>query len=128
MSYCTLDEVKSELEITNETYDDMLQGMIEQAKEFIDDFCDRQFDATAATRYFDGAGSLLLIDDLSSIAGASDGIFLDEDGDGTFATTAMATTDYILYPLNKSPKNRVEISNDSDYGGFAKGIKKGVRL
>jgi len=128
MSYCTLDEVKTELDIDDEKYDGMLQGMIEQAKGFIDDFCDRQFDSTAATRYFDGAGSLLWIDDLVSIAGVSDGIFLDEDGDGTFAVTAMASTDYILYPLNGTPKTMVKISPASNYSGFASGVKKGVKI
>ncbi|MBA7602022.1 hypothetical protein ES703_09107 [subsurface metagenome] len=126
--YCTLDEVKSELDITSEENDDMLQGMIGQAKEFIDNFCDRQFDTIAATRYFDGAGPLLFIDDLTSISGGSDGIFLDEDGDGTFATTAMTATDYILYPLNDTPKTIARISPNSNYSGFASGIKKGVKI
>ncbi len=128
MSYCTLDEVKSELELDNETYDDMLQGMIEQAKEFIDDFCDRHFDSVAATRYFDGASSLLFIDDLASIAGVNDGIFLDEDGDGTYDTTAMTSSDYIFYPLNSTPKTMVKISHDSDYSSFASGVKRGVKI
>ena len=127
MGYCTLDEVKSELNISDESNDDMLQGMIEQAKEFIDDFCERQFDTTAETRYFDGAGSLLWIDDLTSISGGSDGIFLDEDGDATYEET-MASTDYILYPLNTTPKTHAKISPDSDYGGFASGVKKGVKI
>ena len=128
MDYATLDEVKSKLEITSEDYDDMLQGMIGQAKEFIDKLHNREFDTTAETRYFDGAGTILFIDDLASINGGSDGIFLDEDGDGTHLTTAMASTDYILYPLNKTPKTLIKISPNSNYSGFASGIKRGVKI
>lgn len=127
MNYCTLEEVKSHLDDAS-GYDNLLMSMIEQAKVFIDDFCDRQFDSVAASRYFDGAGSLLLIDDLINISGDNDGIFLDEDGDSTFATTAMASSDYILYPLNGTPKTMVKISPASNYGGFASGVKKGVKI
>ena len=122
-NYCTLDEVKSELSLDNSDYDDMLQAMIGQAKGFIDLYCDREFDTTSEPRYFDGAGSVLFIDDLVSVTTLK----LDEDGDGTYEST-MAATDYILYPLNKTPKRKIEISNDSDYGGFASGIKKGVEI
>lgn len=126
-NYCTVDEIKGELNVEKEDYDDIFQALSAQAKVFIDNFCNREFDSTAETRYFDGSGSPLFIDDLASISGGSDGIFLDEDGDGTYEET-MATTDYIFYPLNTYPKTRVKISVDSDYGGFAAGIKKGVKI
>jgi len=127
--YCTLDEVKSELNITSEETDDMLQSMIGQAKELLDGLCNRQFDTVEESRYFDGSASPLFIDDLASIAGESDGIYLDEDGDGTFATTAMTqNTDYILYPLNKTPKTMAKIGPNSAYGGFASGVKRGVKI
>lgn len=124
--YCTLDEVKSELNITSEDYDDMLQGMIEQAKEFIDGFCNREFDTVTATaRCFDGAGTILFIDDLISIDAS--GFKLDLDGDGNYESI-LATTDYELYPLNTTPKTHIKISSNSNYGGFASGIKKGVEI
>lgn len=126
-NYCTVEEVKEELNIATENYDSIFQSLVIQAKTFIDNYCDRAFDATAATRYFDGSASPLFIDDIASISGISDGIWLDEDGDGTYES-AMATTDYIFYPLNTTPKTYVKISTDSDYGGFASGIRKGVKI
>jgi len=130
MDYCTLDEVRGELGLaeTDDSHDDMIQGMIEQAKELIDMFCNRSFDAQPdTTKYYDGSASPLFIDDLVSITGDNDGIFLDEDGDGTYEVT-MATTDYHLYPLNKTPKTRIEINPEGGYGGFASGIRKGVKI
>ena len=122
-NYCTVKEVKSELSITDESYDDMLMSMIEQAKGFLDDYCGTKFDTVSEVRYFDGAGSILFIDDLVSVTS----IKLDEDGDGTYEAT-MATTDYVLYPLNKTPKTYIKLTNDSDYGGFASGVRTGVKI
>ena len=126
MDYCTLNGVKSELDIESDDNDDMLQAMIEQTKGFIDSFCNRKFDTVTATaRYFDGAGSILFIDDLVLIDAL--GFKLDLDGDGTYEVT-LATTDYTLYPLNTTPKTIIKISHNSNYGGFASGIRKGVQI
>ncbi len=123
-NYCTLDEIKASLDITEEQYDDLIQAQIIAVKTLIDNYTERQFDSESATiRYFDGGGTCLFIDDLVSASSIS----LDEDGDAVYEAT-MATTDYILYPLNKSPKTRIELSNESDYGGFASGIKQGVKI
>jgi len=122
--YCTVEEIKTELDITDENYDSMLMAMMEQAKGFIDDYCDREFDQTAEARYFNGAGSILFIDDLVI---STTTVELDRDGDGTHEST-MASGDYVLYPLNKTPKTYIKISNNSNYGGFAPGIKNGVKI
>ncbi len=123
MGYSTLDEVKTELDLTTDDYDDMLMGMVDQAKGFIDTYCNRDFTATSTTKYFDGSPSPLFIDDLISVTTLK----LDQDGDATYEST-MATTDYILYPLNTTPKTRIKLSPNSTYGGFASGIKKGVEI
>jgi len=126
MDYCTLDEVKSELNIISDDNDDMLQVMIEQTKELIDGLCNRAFDTVTATaRYFDGAGAILFIDDLITIDAL--GFKLDQDGDGVYEST-LALTDYELYPLNTTPKTIIKISTNSTYGGFASGVKKGVQI
>jgi len=121
--YCTLNEIKGDLNITDDTYDNTLAGMIEAASQAIDNYCDRQFATVTEARYFDGAGPTIFIDDLVSVTTFK----LDEDGDGTFEAT-LAATDYVLYPLNKTPKTYAKISNDSDYGSFASGIKNGVEI
>ena len=126
MNYCTLDEIKEELKITSEDKDNILQSIIEQVKEFIDGECKRHFDTeTATAKYYDGTGSLLFIDDLVLIDVG--GLVLDEDGDGTYEST-MATTDYILYPLNRYPKTMIEINSNGAYSGFANGVRKGVKI
>ncbi len=124
MNYCTLDEIKAELDITSEDKDDLLQADIAQASKFIDLLCDRDFTMSTATRYFDGGGTFLFIDDAVSISKVE----LDEDADGVVDATMSTTTDYILYPLNKTPKTRIEISNNSNYSGFASGVKQGVKI
>jgi len=127
-NYCALEDVKSELDITQDTYDDIIMLDIEAVKEFIDLYCNRSFDSTAETRYYDGAGSTLYIDDLASISGVSDGIFLDEDGDRTYEITLTAT-DYIMYPLNSTPKTKIVIDTvNGDYSAFAPGVRKGVKI
>jgi hypothetical protein len=124
--YCALSELKSELGIKSDENDYELTAMSAQVQDFIDRYCDRTFPLqTALTRYYDGANDLLFIDELTSISAG--GLQLDEDGDGTYEST-MATTDYILYPLNKSPKTYIKLSNNSDYSGFAPGILNGVKI
>lgn len=127
-NYCALEDVKNEIDITLDTYDDIIMLDIEAVKEFIDHYCNRSFDATAATKYYDGVGATLYIDDLASIAGGSDGIFLDEDGDRIYEVT-MATTDYIMYPLNTTPKTKIIIdTHNGAYGSFAPGVKQGIKI
>lgn len=123
-NYCTLEEAKEELNITSENYDSIFQALITQAKTFIDNYCDRNFEAATATRYFDGSAAPLFIDDLITVTTFK----LDEDGDGTYESTLTANTDYVLYPLNETPKTYVKVGNDSSYGGFASGIRRGVQI
>jgi hypothetical protein len=122
--YCELGDIKSELGLTDVESDDMLYAMIDEAKEIIDDYCGRSFNKTAsATKYYDGDGAILWIDDLVTLTS----IALDEDGDGTYESTLVAT-DYILYPLNAAQKTSVRISSNSNYGSFAQGVRQGVKI
>lgn len=126
-NYCTLEEIKSELDVDTTGKDDIIQRMIPQAKELIDDLCERNFNKVETTRYFDGSESPLTIDDLVSMDEVGDGISLDEDGDGVYEST-MAASDFMLYPYNTSPKTKVFISGYSSYGSFASGVRKGVKI
>ena len=123
MGYCNLAEVKRDLDITEDNKDHIIQAIIGEAKTFIDNYCHREFDTTLETRYFDGSPSPMFIDDLVSVTTLK----LDEDGDGTYEET-LSTDDYVLYPLNKYPKTYIKVSSDSDYGGFASGIRNGVEI
>jgi hypothetical protein len=127
--YCTLWEIKSELALPDDTNDDLLMSMISDATQFIKDYTHRSFISELATRYFDGSASpLWLDDDLMSVTGTGAGVFLDEDGNGTYESTLTANTDYLLLPYNTTPKTRLVIAPNSSYGGFASGITKGVKI
>jgi hypothetical protein len=117
-AYCSIADIKNALAITATTDDVILRKTAEAAARIIDRFCGRPFYVKSETRYFDGAGARLWIDDLLSVTTLK----TDEDGDATFENT-YATTDYNLYPLNKYPKYHIDLSEASDYGGFGAGSK-----
>lgn len=123
--YASIADLKTALAVTSTTDDVVMRKIAEAASRMIDKFCGRYFYVQSATKYFNGAGIRLWIDDLLSINAS--GLKTDEDGDATYENT-FATTDYFLYPLNNYPKTYIEISNDSDYGSFGGGIKKAVQI
>ena len=97
--------------------------LLESASRHLDSQTHRQFFCWEGAKYYDGKGGNLLVDDFLDITTLK----LDEDGDGVYEAT-MAATDFIEYPLNQYPKERLELSNDSNYGGFASGIRQGVEI
>jgi len=119
--YASLAVINSRLNVSS--YDTMLLALLNAASRFVDKLTGRFFYVDEATRYFDGAGSVLFFDDVLSITALK----LDEDGDATYEAT-MDATDYILYPLNSYPKSYTKVSNNGNYGGFASGVKKGVEI
>ena len=122
-AYNNLTMLKSRLDITGTGNDTDLLALLVAASRQMDKLTNRFFYVDATTRYFDGAGIVIFPDDLLAVTTLK----TDEDGDATFEVT-MATTDYVLYPLNKFPKVYAKISSDSDYGGFANGVRKGVEI
>ena len=123
-AYASLTQIKGELGITATTNDTTLLRMLEAASRMIDLFCNRFFYVREGVKYFDG-GCPLFISDLLSID--TDGFVTDEDGDLDYDNT-LATTDYILYPLNEFPKTYIQLDPDSNYGGFGGAIRKGVKI
>lgn len=131
--YCTLSEVKAELEITGEERDDYLYAMVEQVTGLIDTYCQRSFTPVIEIRYFDGADDILFIDDLISIdhteAGEGEvqqGVWLD-DGDRGY-DAELDAIDYDLAPYNKIPKTRLELAPGGSVYDLADGVKKGVKI
>jgi len=122
-AYCSIADLKTSLGITATTDDTVLRKMAEAASRMIDVYTGRRFYVESATKYYDGAGARLWIDDLL----AETTLKTDEDGDATYENT-FTTSDYHLYPLNKYPKTYIELSSDSDYGSFGGGIKKAVEI
>ena len=123
-SYATLTQIKAELGISATTNDTTLLRMLEAASRMVDSFCNRFFYVSEGIKYFDGACPLF-ISDLLSID--TSGFATDEDGDLDYDNT-LATTDYILYPLNDFPKIYIQLDPDSSYGGFGGSIRKGVKI
>ena len=121
--YASIADLKTSLAVTSTTDDVVMRKIIDSSSRMVDRFTGRSFYVQSATKYFDGAGARLWIDDLLTVTTLK----TDEDGDATYENT-FATTDYILYDLNKYPKTYIEISNNSNYGGFASGVKKGVQI
>tara|TARA_Y100000310_G_scaffold276879_1_gene294334 strand:+ start:5318 stop:6142 length:825 start_codon:yes stop_codon:yes gene_type:complete len=98
--------------------------LLEAASRMIDKQTNRFFYVNSTTRTFDGSPSpLYLTSDLLAVTTLK----LDLDMDGTFEET-MASTDYILYPLNKFPKTYIKIAPNGSFGSFAGSILQGVEL
>lgn len=98
--YCTLDQLKSVLRVTDTVDDVLFETRIDEASRVIDDYCNRRFyaDTTATARiYVATQTNELFVDDISSTTDLV--VKTDSAGDGTYATT-LAATDFQCEPLN----------------------------
>ncbi len=130
--YASIADVKGILGITATTDDTVIRKICEASSRSIDNYCNRTFVTQTAAKYFDGAVTLWIPDLLTVTT-----LKTDEDGDGTYENTFQVATepiDYLLYgtgledSYNTYPKTRIEIAENSDYGSFASGIKRGVEI
>lgn len=96
--YCTLNEVKAALRITDNTDDTLLENAIEGASRRIDGYCGRRFYQQNATLslYAIDSYTLPTQDDLYSVTTLK----TDDDGDGSFETTWTSGVDYQVEPLD----------------------------
>ena len=93
MAYITTAELKEYLGIDGAGDDSLLDSMITHVQGIIDDYCNRAFEASDTTRYFDAIrdtnGNVLYLDrDLASITTVTNG-----DGAALNATTHYVTLD-----------------------------------
>lgn len=105
--YCTLNEVKAALRITDSLDDTLLENAIEAASRRIDNECSRRFYAdgsTSARVYASERNDMLFIDDISTATGLV--VKIDNDADGTFETTLVRNVDYQIEPLNNLAQGR----------------------
>jgi hypothetical protein len=98
--YCTLNEVKSALRLSDDIDDTLIENSIEAASRRIDGYCGRFFYKTAPTavRLFARDSYRLPVNDISSTTGLI--VKLDNDGDGTYEDTLVLDTDYIVEPTD----------------------------
>jgi len=98
--YCTLDQLKAVLRVTDTVDDVLFESRIEEASRVIDDYCNRRFyaDSTATARIFVASETTsVVVDDISSTTGLV--VKTDSAGDATYAKTLTAA-DYQAEPLN----------------------------
>ena len=123
--YTTLLTIRTALGIpsTDVTNDPYIEATIESVSRMIEDHTGRKFYAATCTNYYAPVSiDEIYVDDLLSITTLK----TDADGDGVFETT-WATTDYLLYPLNSTPKTRIETSGYGKYS-FPLGVKRAVQI
>ena len=98
--YCTLVEIKAFVNIVDSNDDDELEDAVNSASRQIDAYCGRKFyadGATSAKVYRTRNPYMVVVDDISTSTGLV--LKYDDSDDGTYETT-VASTDFILLPLN----------------------------
>lgn len=86
------------LNLTGDTYDALLEYVIESASRQIDNLCRRFFYSVSQTRYYTPDNpSLLFVHDIASSSGIT--LSTDSNADGTYEQT-WASTDYVLEPYD----------------------------
>lgn len=105
-NYTTVNDVRSTYLAAQETVDDaLIAQLITTTSREIEAMSNRHFYPRVETRYYDVPRTfapLLFDDDLLSLTTLT-------NGDGT----AFTAGEYVLYPLNKTPKEEVRLQNSS---------------
>lgn len=98
--YCTLQEVKAALRLSDSIDDTLLENAIEGASRRIDGYCGRFFYKTSATAVplFANNAYRLMTSDIATTSGLI--VKLDSDANGTFETTLTLNTDFIVEPTD----------------------------
>lgn len=123
--YVDLTTLKARLDITGTGDDTELLKVIRAASREIDKYTGRYFYVVSGTHYYDGVQSPWHVpEDILAITTLK----LDQDGDGTYESTLVATTDYHLLPYNEWPKTTIKANPQGSYGTFAAGIVKGIQI
>lgn len=95
-TYATIADIKGVLGITATTDDTVIRKVAEAASRSIDQYTNRNFYVTSATKYFDGVGRTLWVPDLLSVSALK----TDDTGDGTYENvlggTWVASTAYTV--------------------------------
>ena len=98
-NYCTLNELKQSMRITDNVDNSLLTAAIESASIWVDGWCDRDFTVagTATSRDYIPTGTydVLQIDDATEVVSVK----IDDDLDRTFSVTLLAI-DFQTEPLN----------------------------
>lgn len=114
-TYGSVTVFKDQHGITATDQDAILAQLLEDASRAVDRWCDvpaGHFEGQTETRVFDVSAADAAAGDVVLPALLSVTTFkTDDDGDGVYETTWTAGTDYILYPLNTTPKTAVQVNH-----------------
>ena len=121
--YCSLAELKVNLDIAAvTTYDTNLENLIENVSRWIDNYTNRKFYATTASKYYTAqTPRRVKIDELLTITTLK----TDEDLDGVYEALWTAN-DFKLFPYNDTPYTYIEITpygNKAFYPGLPRSIE-----
>ena len=88
------------------SFDSQINKWAEAVTRWIDNYTGTSFEEEDTYKLYDGDGTRdLMIDDLLTLTKVE---ILDDDGD--VDDTLDSTSEYYLYPANKTPKNRIRIN------------------
>ncbi len=122
--YCSLPDLKTRIGEATTTYDAPLLLLLEAVSRAVDAYTNRFFYVVTETRYYDGAGRRLLLDqDLISVATLK----TDDNDDGVYEAT-WASTDYDLLPYNAPHKVLVAVRRAGTKHDFNPGLTKTVEV
>jgi len=113
MAYCTTADVRTYLGITGTGDDALIGDLITRAQAAIDARCRRTFEASSdSTRTFDVSkdtedSTLWLDDDLAQITTVT------TNADNGSGGSEITSSEYVAYPRNDTPYNRIKILGSS---------------
>jgi len=94
-----------------------LTGWITAVSNWIDRYCKKSFESVSSEKFYDGNGARSIFFDDASGAPTLVHI-LDVDGTVAFVLTEGAGNDYLVYPLNDTPKNELRLVSESTAPNF----------
>ncbi|KAA0004642.1 MAG: hypothetical protein FE038_02055 [Thermoplasmata archaeon] len=123
MSYTTESKVESYLMIDiDPSQAAQISNYIDIVEKWIENYTGRKFEEETATKYYDGPGGTeLYIDPCLEITSFE---ILDTDGEVDDTLTEGHANDYLLYPLNETPKYIVKLTTNSCIGAFPVGKRR----
>ena len=131
-SYANLNTLKgaSFLNTTDNKWDADLLAALEEGSREIDKDTDRYFYIYEGIKYYDGGTTrVILDDDVYSITSLE----VDTDGSYQYASvfnlgSTSGQVDAFVYPLNITPVTRIEANPQGNYGHFAAGYRKSIKI
>jgi len=104
--YCTLAEVKAALRVTDSVDDTLIENAIEGASRRIDGYCGRWFYKTSSTAVPIYPYDQFVVRFPADLSSTTVTIKSDTAANGTYATTLVQGTDYILEPTDAPLRGR----------------------